>query len=103
MEVKTIEVCNASNINTRNFAKKKNLSRLLLAPFAKSTLSKGESKKKVKYPVRQLKYNFAKQNITHYKTPEVMAICRNLGGFLSVAFRDLFLVYSYSLKPIISP
>ena len=45
MEVKAIEVCNANNINARNLFKKRALSRLLLAGFAKSTLPKGESKK----------------------------------------------------------
>ena len=54
MEVKTIEVCNASNINARNLFKKRNLSRLLLALLAKYILPKGESKssEKLKTPSR---------------------------------------------------
>ena len=45
MKVKTIEVCNATNMDGRNIFGMRNLSRLLLASLTKSTLPKGESKR----------------------------------------------------------
>ena len=45
MKVKTIEVCNATNMDGRNIFGMRNLSRLLLASLTKSTLPRGESKR----------------------------------------------------------